>query len=350
MGTKIEKFTPTAKLAYFINKKLSRENFIKTMEIYFSIPKIILRNAIFQKITKTKVLCKIVNSLILIIEIRKIEQKNPLNAIIVHHAYGTECPHFHDINKTFFYIHGTLTKTWLWGSRRKNRRIKKIFHNKRIIACSKTSYIDFFNTHIKTKSLDYVLNGIPIKKTQLLAQESLPKEYQGIDYIVCIARLSEEKQIPEMIEAYVKSNINAKFIIIGDGDQKNIIQNTIKELNCAENVILYGRDENPHRWLKNAKFSMLFSRHEGAPRTIPESLACGTPVIMGDQGGCHEYYKNTKSLQKDIIDYKDIHALSEAIKDLYANPIEVSEALMNKYDYEVHIKGLITILKNKNLL
>ena len=31
------------------------------------------------------------------------------------------------------------------------------------------------------------------------------------------------------------------------------------------------------------KFSMLFSRHEGAPRTIPESVACGTPVIIGDQ-------------------------------------------------------------------
>ena len=112
-----------------------------------------------------------------------------------------------------------------------------------MIKCSKTSYLDFLNTRLKTKSIDYVLNCIPVKEAQLLDQDSLPKEYQGIDYIVSVTRLSEEKQIPEMIEAYVKSNINAKF-------------------------------------------SMTFSIHESAPRTIPESLACGTPVIMGNQGGC----------------------------------------------------------------
>ena len=88
--------------------------------------------------------------------------------------------------------------------------------------------MDFLNTRIKTKSIDYILNCIPVKETQLLAQDSLPQEYQGMDYIVCIARLSEEKQIPKMTEAYVTSNINAKFVIIGDGDQKNIIKDKIK--------------------------------------------------------------------------------------------------------------------------
>ena len=48
---------------------MSCENFIKTMEIYFSIPKIILGNTIFQKITKA--LHKIVNSLIVKIDASK---------------------------------------------------------------------------------------------------------------------------------------------------------------------------------------------------------------------------------------------------------------------------------------
>ena len=66
VGTKFEHFPHEEKLAHCINKRMSRKNVVKTIEIYISIPKIILRNTIFQKIAKR--LCKIVNSIIVRIE------------------------------------------------------------------------------------------------------------------------------------------------------------------------------------------------------------------------------------------------------------------------------------------
>ena len=106
-----------------------------------------------------------------------------------------------------------------------------------------------------------------------MGMAKMPNKYREEDYIVFVGRLSAEKQIPQMIKAYVKSKIPAKFIIVGDEEHQRI-KECIKDLNCDINVILYGRDENPYRWFKNAKFSIIFSSHEGAGRTIPEFLSC----------------------------------------------------------------------------
>ena len=55
---------------------------------------------------------KIVNSLIVRIEI--IEQKNPVNTIILHHAYGTLFPYVYDANKKKLVSPVCLQKKLLW--------------------------------------------------------------------------------------------------------------------------------------------------------------------------------------------------------------------------------------------
>ena len=334
---------------YVIKKGMSYTSYKKTIEKYFSASRLFFN--LLYKVSYARILT---NSIILKKQINTIEKKLNIDAVIVHYSYGLETPFFHNTNKTFFYIHGLYTQNWGWGSTFKNTVSKFLLRNKRIIACSHAVYRDFLSTKIKTKSCDYVLNGISTENAREMAEVPLPNEYKNTDYITTVCRFGIEKQIPKMIEAYVQSKISAKFIIIGNGnggaedDTKNI-KETIERLKCEDSVILYGRDNNPFRWFKNAKFSVIFSTQEGAARTIPESLAVKTPVVMSNQGGCPEYYKDHEELQKYIIDYKDAVSLAGAMKAMYDSPITINKQLSEQHNYEHHIQSIIDVLKDKKV-
>lgn len=331
---------------HLIERRISYSEINKIISFYFPKTKFFLPSRLAKHIKR------IINSLILKKVINKIEKDKGIkfDIILLHYCYGTNTPYFLNKNKTFFYIHGTLSKTWLYKTTIKKAKTRIALMNENLICCSKASYDDIKNLNMAPESLNFVLNGIPISTAKKMGMAKMPNKYGEEDYIVFFGRLSAEKQIPQMIKAYVKSKIPAKFIIVGDGVEHQRTKECIKDLNCGNNVILYGRDENPYRWFKNAKFSIIFSSNEGAPRTIPESLAVGTPVIMSDQGGCKEYYRDCPELQKYIIDYQSTDLLAIAIKEMYNNPPKIDDKLQNQYSYENHIDCLIEIFKDRDLI
>ncbi|MGM7691669.1 glycosyltransferase [Staphylococcus saprophyticus] len=70
--------------------------------------------------------------------------------------------------------------------------------------------------------------------------------------------------------------------IYGDGEQKSILQNLIKELNLENNVKLMGYTEKAREIFGTADCSLLTSEYEGFALSIQESIASGTPVIAYD--------------------------------------------------------------------
>ena len=337
----LSKIYPKGIPCFLIHKCTPKKEVAEILHFYFKIPKFILRIYGVHKII-LMLLFPIINSLIVRKEIRKIAPKKNILAVLLHHCYGIINPFFHRV-KTFFYIHSTLSKTWLFTRPYIKFSTKFILKNKRIIGCSKATYDDLQKIGISYKTADFVLNGIPIGKLEEQAKTPLPEKYQEMEYALMLTRLSVEKQVPKIIEAYQKSNIKTKLVIVGDGDQKQIIKEKIKALHLEKNVLLAGRDENVGRWYQNAKFFIIYSSFEGAPRTIPESLALGTPVIVGDQGGCREYVEGSV-LEKYIVDTKNTNELIKAIKKMDDQPPFVPELLRKKHGIEKHIDALMKII------
>ena len=69
---------------------------------------------------------------------------------------------------------------------------------------------------------------------------------------------------------------------MGDGNQKQELQNKIENLNLQNDVFLLGQKKNPYPWMKNAKIFLHTSYGEGLPTVFLESMICGTPVIAYD--------------------------------------------------------------------
>lgn len=110
-----------------------------------------------------------------------------------------------------------------------------------------------------------------------------PVEYDGLYVnVIIVARLSHEKGIDRAIRALSKAVANGckvKLHIVGDGAMRTELDRLVKEINVEENVIFYGEQSNPYRYMKNADLLLISSYHEAAPMVIDEALCLGLPIL-----------------------------------------------------------------------
>jgi len=103
------------------------------------------------------------------------------------------------------------------------------------------------------------------------------------------------------------------LLIVGRLDHKTYreyIENMIRELKLEDNIRFLGFVENEKLPVlyNAADLTVVPSYSEGAPLVIPESLACGTPVVATNVGGNAEYLKmaGLKDYLVNITEY-DFH-------------------------------------------
>jgi glycosyltransferase involved in cell wall biosynthesis len=122
-----------------------------------------------------------------------------------------------------------------------------------------------------------------------------PFEYpqNGLN-IVTVARLSPEKGILRGIDVLtrlVNENYKIYWHIVGDGSLRSEIEKKIKINNMEKNVIIYGNQRNPYRYIKNADMFFLPSLHEAAPMVIDEARCLGVPIITTETISAKEKIK-----------------------------------------------------------
>ncbi len=102
--------------------------------------------------------------------------------------------------------------------------------------------------------------------------------------ILGIGRLSVQKDFTTLIKAFgiVRQQRKAKLIIIGEGEQRPVLEKLIINETLEADVSLPGFVDNPYACLANAAVFVLSSRWEGLPGVLIEGLACGTRVIATD--------------------------------------------------------------------
>jgi len=121
-------------------------------------------------------------------------------------------------------------------------------------------------------------------------QERLNNDYTSMpafEYIVAAGRLSEDnvKQFDKLIEAYGVSVLpenDVKLMILGEGVQKERLEQLVFEKNLQDKIIIAGFKENPYIYMRHALFYVLSSKFEGMPMVVMESMACGTPAVAFD--------------------------------------------------------------------
>ncbi len=114
------------------------------------------------------------------------------------------------------------------------------------------------------------------------------------DYAFFAGRLSPEKGVFTLLEAWKQLSTPIPLLIAGDGPLRPELHAFIERSGLAD-VHLLGslpREETIAK-LQRARFLVFPSEwYEGFPMTVLESLACGTPVIYSGLGGMNEIIEN----------------------------------------------------------
>jgi glycosyltransferase involved in cell wall biosynthesis len=103
-----------------------------------------------------------------------------------------------------------------------------------------------------------------------------------------VGRLHPQKNYPFFIKlAHSLSSRfnNARFIVIGDGEERKELEAQIVNLGLCGSVILAGFKPDIPRILKAFDIFILPSLYEGLPRAVMEAMTVGLPCIVTNVGG-----------------------------------------------------------------
>jgi len=169
----------------------------------------------------------------------------------------------------------------------------------------------------------YVLhNGISTELFRPLSPEL--KIRQGLhisdaDSVVMSAcRLVYWKGISYAIKAVAEligKGYSLKYLIAGDGEDRERLEALVKESNISDSVIFLGSMQNSELplYYSLADIAVFPSDDDNFPISIGEAMACGVPVVSTRVGGIPEFVAEGTGL---LVPPKDGHLLAEAIEVL----------------------------------
>ena len=130
---------------------------------------------------------------------------------------------------------------------------------------------------------------------------------KGIEYLI----KAFKKLVPKYPSIYLKA--------MGDGDEKNNLENLTKEFGLAENIEFIGRipREKTTPFYQEASIFVLPSLNEGMSNAMLEALSAGLPLLATDTGGTKEIVEDGKN--GFIIKMKDSDDIADKIEILIKN-------------------------------
>ena len=169
-------------------------------------------------------------------------------------------------------------------------------------------------TGVNLEKYDVSRNGSPGVRGKLGIDNKCP-------VISTIAVLRSWKRHDIFIDAakkVIQEVPEAKFLIVGEGPQRENIEKRIKGLGLTENVMMIGYREDVPDILAITDVSVLVSDSaEGVPQIVVQSLAMEKPVIGTDVGGIPELVRNGET--GILIEPNNPDMLADKILFLIAN-------------------------------
>ena len=211
---------------------------------------------------------------------------------------------------------------------------KKLYpKSDRIIAISQGVKDSLVNKlSIDAKMINVVYNPAADEKIIDLSLE-ITDDYSFKNYtIVNIGRLTRQKDHLTLLKAFklVIKETKCNLLIIGEGSERQNIENYIRNNDLENYVKLLGYKSNPWKYLSRSNLFVLSSIWEGFGNVIVESMLLGIPVISSRcKSGPAEILDNGK--YGNLYDIYDHNKLSELIlHEISSKELENSSNIAKK--------------------
>lgn len=152
----------------------------------------------------------------------------------------------------------------------------------------------------------------------IIGDEFCYKEHSntdGIVHFVLTGNLKPVKCIDLAINAFTsvaQQNGNVCFTIVGDGVERDRLNQLVEKNKMTDKVQLVGRKDRGYlvHLLQESDVYVLSSSSETFGVAAGEALACGVPVIATDCGGPRDFMNDFNGM---VVPVNDTHAMTEAM-------------------------------------
>lgn len=190
----------------------------------------------------------------------------------------------------------------------------------------------------KKNDIKVIYNGVDIQALKDRAsQRVMSRSSLGIPqnaYVIgMVGRISQQKAPDIFVKAAqkIKRDIpNAFFVIVGDGDERELIENLISSSRLDNCFYISGWVKHPADYERLFDCAMLLSRWEGFGLVLAEYMALGKPIIATRVDAIPNLIKD--GCNGLLVPMDDVNAVCNAALTLYRNKSLVDELVHNGYE------------------
>ena len=226
------------------------------------------------------------------------------------------------------------------------KKLKKLYSNSLAnIAVSKSFKLKLES--IYNEKFYYIPNIVDLRSIYCI--NKMPHE--NFTFIT-VGNLLKNKCMHNLIEAFYyiyKKNHNFILYIIGDGPEKNNLNNLIKSKKMTNNVFLIGRIERKEikSYFDKSDCFVLLSKSETFGLSYIEAMAAGLPIIATKCGGPENFVTADNGL---LVDVDNIQQAVDAMNHMIAHiqeydAVKIRQYCLDNFSPSVVAKQIMELIK-----
>lgn len=101
-------------------------------------------------------------------------------------------------------------------------------------------------------------------------------------FLVSVGRLTKNKNISQLVAAFAKADTPHSLVILGEGPERQKLQDQINRLGLANRILMPGFVSNPYAVIARSHGYISASLAEGFPNALVEAMCLGRPIASSD--------------------------------------------------------------------
>ena len=232
-----------------------------------------------------------------------------LHKCFVRDTYDCEIAYLEDIptriiggcrnkdTKCYAWVHTAFKdRSSILHSYRSEKEMQNCYKRFDGVAFVSRTALDVFKdlVHLENANLQVVNNVLDIEHIIDLSKEDVTIDCKDKINFCSVGRLIALKSYTRLIRVlgtlYKEGIKDWHFYLLGQGEEKEILDGMILEFRLDKNITMLGFDPNPYRYVSKMDFFVCSSLYEGYSTAVSESIILHTPVITTDCSGMAEIF------------------------------------------------------------
>lgn len=192
----------------------------------------------------------------------------------------------------------------------------------RVVAVSDEVRQRLLRGGVRAEKIRRVRNGIDMRPFDVLPRTDASRTgAQDSPVVGLVGRLAWEKGVDLFLLAAAKVLVavpGARFVVVGDGPDREKLEHLIDELNIRQSVTLLGRRDDMASLYASFDLMVSSSRQEGLPMAVLEGMASGLALVAAAVGELPAVVVDGRT--GVLVPAEDVDQLAAAIVDLLRDP------------------------------